>query len=45
MVGIDEVLPRLQLVARVGHVAGNLPAKLRDLRAEKRQQDIAGDAH
>jgi hypothetical protein len=23
MIGVDEVLPRLQLVARVGHVAGN----------------------
>jgi hypothetical protein len=44
-IGIDEVLPRLQLVARVGDVAGNLPAKFRHLRAEKRQQDIAGDAH
>ena len=27
------------------HVAGNLPAEFRDLRTEKRQQDIAGDAH
>lgn len=45
MIAIDDVLPCLQMIARVRHVARNLPAKVRDLRAEERQQDIARDTH
>jgi hypothetical protein len=37
IMGIDEVLPRLQLVARIGQVAGNLPAKLGELRTKQRE--------
>ena len=45
MVRIDEIPPRLELVACVGHIGRNLAAELDHLRAKTRQQHIAGDSN